>query len=526
MAIRAFLLLSSRFSSVIVTRMANSFTVGRAQLLFALCLPVAILLGYLLSDPLDPSNSLFVLILVGLLAIPLLIRGHHVALIFAWNAAITPAFLPGQPFLWVPLAVIGLGFAIVNRFTSAEAGFSSTPSVSRPLLFLLMVTLVTAALRGGFGLRSFGSETYGGRNYAYIVAAILGYFTLSSQRIPLEKVDRYVALFFLTGLTSLIPNLAYLGGRSWFFLFNLFPPVYAIEQALGDVSLDMQIARVFGLSFASIALLSWLLAHYGLRKVFNWRYPGALFLFVVSLTACVFCGFRSFLIIFLLCVGLQFIFEGLLTTRNFLVGSAVLLVIAGLVLPNASKLPLVVQRTLSFLPLRLNPVAEMSAEGSTAWRLEMWRVLLPQIPQYFFKGKGFGIDSTDLALAEQNNRFGMGFEGAIAAGDYHSGPLSLIIPLGVWGVIGFAWFVIASIRYLHKQYRFGDPQLQRINTFLLAYFIAKLILFLFVFGGFFSDLFFFTGIVGFSASLNGNSIKQQDLLSTNTQTDPTLGYAT
>ena len=35
----------------------------------------------------------------------------------------------------------------------------------------------------------------------------------------------------------------------------------------------------------------------------------------------------------------------------------------------------------------------------------MWKVVAPQIPEYFFWGKGYNIDPTDLYLAEQAIRF-------------------------------------------------------------------------------------------------------------------------
>jgi hypothetical protein len=488
--------------------MASSVTVSRAQLVFILCLPLAILLGYLLSDPQDPGNTLIVALMIGVLSIPLLMRGHHALLIFAWNAAITPAFLPGQPFLWVPLAFLALGFAMVNRFISPEARFVSVPSITRPLLFLLAVVLGTAFLHGGFGLRSFGSATYGGRNYVYIFAAIAGYFALSSQRIPLEKAHAYVSLFFLTGVTALIPNLVFLGGRPWYVLYYIFPPVYAIEQVMSSGAIDVQFVRVLGLTAASLALLCWLLARYGLRGTVNLRHPLPLVLFIMAMAACAFSGFRSILVIFCLTLAAQFWFEGLFRWKTAIPGMALLLLAAAVVLPNAEKLPLVVQRTISVLPARLSPIAELSAEGSSTWRIEMWKELLPEVPQYLLKGKGFGLDPTDLAFAQQNAQFGIGYGGSMSAGDYHSGPLSLIIPLGIWGVLGFGWFVVATLKYLYRQHKYGDPALQTINTFLLAYFVARLVMFTFVFGGFFSDLYLFTGIIGLSVSLNGATVPQ------------------
>ena len=489
--------------------MASSVTIGKAQLVFILCLPLAVLLGYLLSDPLDPGNTLLVVLMVGALSIPVLMRGHHALLVFAWNAAITPAFLPGQPFLWLPLAFLGLGFAVVNRFVTPEGRFVSVPAITRPLLFLLVVVLATALAHGGFGIRTLGSETYGGRNYVYILGAIVGYFALSSQRIPPQKANFYIALFFLTGLTALISNLIFLGGPAWYVLYYVFPPVYALEQATGRAALDAPFVRVVGLTAASLGLLSWVLARYGLRRIFYLRRPWPFFLFILAFLGCAFTGFRTVFVTFILMFICQFLFERLFRWGTVFPSLGLLLLAAAVVLPNADRLPIVVQRTISVLPAKITPIAELSAEGSSTWRLEMWKDLLPEVPQYLLKGKGFGIDPTDLAFAQRDTAFASNYSAALAAGDYHSGPLSLIIPLGIWGVIAFAWFIIAGLRYLYRQYRYGDPALQTINTFFLAYFIARLIVYLVVFGGFFSDLFIFTGIIGMSVSLNGSTMPQR-----------------
>lgn len=97
--------------------------------------------------------------------------------------------------------------------------------------------------------------------------------------------------------------------------------------------------------------------------------------------------------------------------------------------------------------------------------------------------------------------------GFTVSGDYHSGPLTVIIPFGIWGVIGFLWFLAASFKVLWRNYKYGDPDLLRINRFLLSYFAAKTILYFFVFGGFYLDLMQFIGIIGFSVSLNGGVAK-------------------
>jgi hypothetical protein len=487
--------------------MANTFVVSRAQLIYAFCLPLAVLLGYLLADPMDRGSLAVVVLLVSVLAVPILMRWYHPMLLFTWNAVITPTFLPGQPYLWMLIAFVGLGFAVANRFTSPEAKFISVPSIHWPLLFLAGVLVATAWMRGGIGLRVLGSSQFGGRGYVYCFAALAGYFTLCSQRIPGERGPLYVALFFLAGVTALIPNLSYLAGKSAEFLFYFFPAMFAMEQAMGDFYMT-EFARIYGLSILSNTLLCWLLARYGLRGTLDPSKPIRVLLFLVAFAACLFCGFRSAMVFFLLLLLVQFFFEGLCRPRTVAVGLGVLLIAGGLLLPNATRLPLVVQRTLSFLPVEISPIARQNADESSEWRLRMWQEVLPDVPKYLLKGKGYAIDPTALDFAFENavRGYGTRYEWARVGGVYHNGPLSLVIPLGLWGVLAFGWFVVATLRQLVRAARHGEPNLREANVLLLSYFVTKLLIFLFVYGSFFDDLFFFTGIAGLSVSLNGAAL--------------------
>jgi hypothetical protein len=485
--------------------MANTFVVSRAQMIYAFCLPLAVLLGYLLADPMDRGNLAVVVLIGSVLAVPVLMRWYHPLLIFTWNAAITPWVLPGQPSLWMLIAMVGLGFGVINRLTTPEAKFVWVPSLNWSLLALTLVILITAALSGGMGSRLLGSERYGGKAYIYCFASLAGYFALSSQRVPPERATLYVALFFLSGMTALIPNLAYLGGSALQFLFYIFPPGMAQEQAFGDYYLFAQFSRIYGLMYVASALWCFLLARYGLRGTLDPTKPVRLALFLVAFGSCLFCGFRAAMVTFLAVFAIQFVLDGLCRPRVVAGLLAALVVAMGLILPNATKLPLVVQRTLSFLPIEISPIARQSAEDSSEWRLRMWQQTLPEVPQYLLKGKGYAIDPTALDFAFENAARGYGnqYEWAVVGGVYHNGPLSVVIPFGIWGVAAFGWFVFAAIKYLYRAYRQGDPALRHANTLLFGLFIAKLAVFLFVYGSFFNDLFLFTGVAGLSVSLNG-----------------------
>src|SRR5206468_306574 len=134
-----------------------------------------------------------------------------------------------------------------------------------------------------------------------------------------------------------------------------------------------------------------------------------------------------------------------------------------------------------------------------------WKVVVPEIPQYLFRCKGFAYSGTDSYLTNEAMRRGMYplYEEALISGSYHQGILSLVIPFGIWGAIGFVWFCWAALKALYANYRNGSDELKVVNTFLISYFLARLIFYLFVYGQFELDFFHFTGTVGLSISLNG-----------------------
>jgi O-antigen ligase len=138
------------------------------------------------------------------------------------------------------------------------------------------------------------------------------------------------------------------------------------------------------------------------------------------------------------------------------------------------------------------------------WRLEMWEVLRKEIPTYLLLGKGYAIDPTALEFSAFNARRGytMQAEWAVLTGEYHNGPLSVLIPLGLGGAVTFGWFLVVSVRRLWGFCRNGDPGLLQINRTLLAMFVAKIVIFTVFFGSLYSELVGFVCIIGLAESLN------------------------
>lgn len=475
----------------------------RTLAVYAVCCVLAIILGVLMTNPLTYSSLGFVAVLCAALFIPLLLRWHHPLMIFFWNAPVMAFFVKGDPKFCLVMIAISLAISIAERALS-QRRFIYVPGITWPLLCLIGVIAITAKLTGGIGLHAFGSDVYGGKKYIFLITGILGYFAMTARRIPPEKARKYVACFFLGGALSCVGDFAAVTPGFLRPIFWFIPPYFAYDPGAFDVGTT----RLIGTAWGAVAIISGLIALYGMRGIFLsgkiWR--PLVFFICIGLTFLG--GFRSALIIVGLTCIIQFFLEGMHRTR--LMPFFIILTLAGMAatIPIASKLPFTFQRTLAFLPestIHLSTDARLAAEGSTQWRLDMWQALLPQIPKHLLLGKGYAITSDDFAVMGADSAIhsaDAADQGLAVSSDYHSGPLSVILPFGIWGTIVFLWFTYASIKVVYRNFRYGNPALQTINAFVFTTYIVSVFSFFFLAGGLADSMLGFCGVLGLSISLN------------------------
>jgi hypothetical protein len=483
--------------------MNNSAAILRALIIYSICIPLAIVVGSaVVSVANAPSYSNFGMfgVLALILSIPILLRWHHLLLVLCWNLPLTIFFLKGQPHVWLPMVVMSFGLSVLHRAMNKDTRFIRVPQITWPLLCLVAVVLATAKLTGGIGLHALGNPVMGGKKYIMLLAGIVGYFALTAQPIPPQQAQLYVALFFLSGCVSVLSDLIAFIPPSFYFIFLFFPPdAYVFTGSESTM-------RFTGVSAMSSVIFLYMLARYGIKGIFLAGRPWRAAAFVLFSTLILFGGFRSLLMTTALLFVIQFLLEGLHRTKLLPIFAFVGLLAAVTCLPMANRLPYSFQRVLSVLPVNIDPVARADAKASLEWRLDMWRALLPQIPQYLLLGKGYAITPEDAQLLGSDaalRSIDPGEQGAAISGDYHSGPLSVILPFGIWGAAAFFWFLIAGVWALHRNHLYGDPALQTINTLLFAAFFTKVISFFLIVGALSGDIAGFVSYLGLSISLNG-----------------------
>jgi hypothetical protein len=287
-------------------------------------------------------------------------------------------------------------------------------------------------------------------------------------------------------------------------LFWIFPTQSAALQHVGETMGYGGVVRLTGLTFSCLAVILYLIARYGINGIINtWKFWRA-GLFIGMIVLSLLGGYRAILILISLVFFFQFFYEGLHRTAALPIYACLFVVVSILTVANIQKMPLAVQRSLSFLPVEIDSVAASDASGTLEWRLEIWKNVVKEIPNYFWFGKGFSYRGIDYQLTFEAVQKGIfqAYEHVLIDGAYHHGLLTIIIPLGIWGILGFIWFGVSSWRIMHYNYLRSPPVLKNINTLLLSYYSANMLFYCTLYGQFHLDLATFTSLLGFSMALN------------------------
>lgn len=478
----------------------------KALIIYAVCIPLALFLGYQITDLawMSRESLATVGIVLAVLVTPILLKWHRPILYFTINTGLMAFFVPGRPKLGMVMVALSLTISVLHRILQPRSKFLHAPEIARPVIAVIVVLLFTAFLRGGIGFNAFGGSTVGGSRYAILLLGMLSFFAFTAEPIPEKSRNLYLGLFFLSGVTAVVGDFFSLLPQTSFiiYIYLLFP---SVNVSAATTEFEVGATRLFGFTGMAAAFYHFMLAKYGVRGIFMEAKRLRLLIFCGVFATAFLGGFRSVIIHFVLLFFVMFYLEKLYRSRL-----VVPLILAGVLVASVTviflpKMPFVFQRALAFLPVNISPEARMDAAGSSEWRVQMWKAVWPEVPNYLLLGKGLGFAEADyLAITDRSlSRSPDQWMWAVITGDYHSGPLSILLTFGLWGAIAFIWLHISGWRVLVLNFRNGDPSLRIINAFLLTKFVVHMITFWFVAGSMHGDAFIFASLLGFSVSLNG-----------------------
>jgi len=314
------------------------------------------------------------------------------------------------------------------------------------LIFFTGIVFMTGFLRG-FGFQSLGSGLWGGLFYVQVLLGGTLVFTL--PRINMAP-HLWRPAIFLMSILAILPTLATL-----FLIWGLPYQVFGLFLKLGSgfeqlyaetLQGGQGIGRLNSAGFAAQTMLIGFLAIVPTRKLFHIR--GALWwLWLLAIIAISLLSGARLLTVMLPCtVFVAVLLQRSLTIPRVILG--VLISILGIITVyyTIDSLPYSVQRTLSWLPgLKVSNAVAQDAAGTVDWRLDLWHVAIRYIPEYFWLGKGFSYDGRLLAVSQMRGVGGDPLDWAMIMGWYHHGCLSLLLLLGIGGLITGICMMIFSV---------------------------------------------------------------------------------
>jgi hypothetical protein len=414
--------------------------------------------------------------------------------VFAMATYFTTLFVPGISTAISVSRIVTLasvGSLLVTLIISKNK--KPDRSIARSFVLLYTGVVLTTMMVRGFGLRILGGDQWGGAEalvqYIYILI-----FLMRSNLILTEK--EWVAGFMLMVAGAFLPMLADLafivtGGA-------LYHQFIFISHTVGGVAASMY-SDIIGASWwrvqrALIAAPNVIMLAFYLKGSSVIRYTGFAALIAFGLFLTGISGHRAAIIQ----VAAFTYFWSLISKRgNFIKTNIAAAFIALLVLilaySTGPHLPHTFQRAIAFLPgINVSYLAKWDAKGTSNWRLDLWREAMVDWREYFWVGKGMTIPMDQIkqhyAIQAYNYYAGKRTDNlysTILFRDYHNGSISLLLDLGIMGLISAYGIMIALSVEGFKTYNRHDWQSRRLGTMyglVCATVCSKLFMFIFVYG--------------------------------------------
>lgn len=367
--------------------------------------------------------------------------------------------------------------------------------------FLVLLSVLQVYLRNPVGLAVFGSDLIGARPYFNVAVAAMGGVLLGTVVVTPEKIRSAMHWMLAGGIISfclniipfIAPSLIPITGR----LYGAMGGYRELQPGMPMVQEAGNAGRIMPATEIGILLSRWLSSRMNpLKKLLH---PFWLMMILTSVAAVAFGGFRSGFaaVVFNFAFGTFYWGRlGSFITGAFLGATAVALVaFINLLAP----LPPNVQRTLSFLPGTWEKRIVEDAEGSTAWRVEMWKEALTTDRYIHNKMLGDGLGFSARELAAQKLMEGLQASGAsgfdvqrdyvLVTGEYHSGLVQTIRVTGYVGlVLLLAAMTLNAVRAHRLIARVRGTQYFVVVCFFCIPMVWHPIFFTFVYGAFGTDL--------------------------------------
>jgi hypothetical protein len=359
--------------------------------------------------------------------------------------------LPGDAKMHI-ITMLGFVVLMIAKVSSFPVRSFTASRTRKACIVLLFIVVVTGSCRG-WGLKILDNEYWGGMQYVSLVAALLFYIYSGHIAVSWRNFNRTLGCFFtLALLPALAVLIAYFVPHGEL-IRNIIDIGEEALEATGAYWQAPDVTRWTYLQYPAIWMGVLAIVLYDRKFAFS---PAVIFIASFSFLLLGFSGHRTIVVL----LGLTMLIYVGIRRRSVrmsqyvkLLGALVLLV--AVIYLFVEHLPLAFQRAFAWLPgIKVTYAAGYDAMATSDWRIEMWKQLIPMIPDYLWVGRGLAFSVSDLNatanLASDRATMHLSF---IAVHLYHNGPLWFLIDLGIFGLISGVIFMGGGVVHYGRKMR-------------------------------------------------------------------------
>lgn len=366
-------------------------------------LACAVMLGSAIGGQDFQKVAMFIGAAIAIATFLTLGKNYWLLIPFSLGAQFPALPIGGRNLEFPELAIAGCFLFFLLRLATRQEKLHLFRSVNVPYL-LVMAWVGMVFVLNPIGLAMLGSSVGGGRFYLKLGLAFASFIVLSN-RVYSEKDMKWVLGLLVFGA--------------------FFGMTYGIaEYALGGPQVDPNTGMVIEGYYTWHQVLSWpaftiaflIFARWTPKEVFGFQRPAILLLYFACFILVLLSGKRMGLAAVLIAPAISAIMN-----RQFvyfpIALAAIFMMVAVFVGGQGQlfNLPLVAQRTLSWLPGDWDPELESIRGGTDDWRAEVRRVALANIQRDPWVGRGFAIDISETITAIGMQRYASDVEVQAAA---------------------------------------------------------------------------------------------------------------
>jgi hypothetical protein len=398
-------------------------------------------------------------------------------LCFLFHSTILIPMMTGQLELYhlaVALYILsGLGSYAVRK-RSIQLTFPVLSAIG-----FAVVVIATMKFRGT-GFRLLGSGLWGGGRYVEILLGLGLFVVADTIRLPLRRWRIALVGMVATGALPALAELLFVftkGASGWIYL--ILQPFGRVAASMQRVQSEQMVRFTMMLQLTHIYLIPFLTSRAIRFRLRQFLFP------VLAMVLGGFSGHRMVMITVVLYVWMY----RFVLSKNRLVYVLFSTMIASSLLfalgQVAFLFPANLQRMLSMIPLaRIASDVHISASSTITWRLLLWKESLPLIPDYLWLGKGFAY-SVELAAARDVRLWAnYALWWAKVQSAYHQGILSLLIGLGLPGLLTGSTFLISLCARHYRLWRDQrlDPEFAPIHYAVLVLLLVETMIYFVIYG--------------------------------------------